>query len=461
MILESAESAGSVIGATGYSNIYADNYLDIKRKIAAEAGVSGSYEGFSGSIDAKYNYTDQVVTKLHFMKISFLISGNRLSIREGRAGLKKNFTPTFADALKAASPDELFEDYGTHIATAVMTVAKAEYFCRSSETSQLSSSEFEAAATGKYQQLGGSVEGRASTTVSAASEQKDVVGNESISTPGGDASLAAKLSSTGGWSEWAATCQDLPAFLSFDVLVPVWDLTDDAKRKSQIRDAYRRRAAKTLRTHIMSVTSDSASHPEARITVPDGYKLLTGGALDDWSGAGNLLTASFPESDNTWRAGGKDHTHASPAKITAYAIVTYDPDDIWSITQRSITSGQAAHPSQDVSTQDGYTMIGGGAQVNWSGSGNLLTASYPRDRITWACAAKDHLESKDPDNRGRIVVWIGGANISHYLQFTVNSDPAADLPRKQASAVNINTKQTDPNKGTYIFDWPRSAPGTR
>ena len=130
---------------------------------------------------------------------------------------------------------------------------------------------------------------------SQASEQKDVIGNESILTLGGAADLAARISPTGGWAEWAKSCEELPAFLGFDGLVPVWELTDDPKRQTQLRDAYRRRAAKALRTHVMSVTSDSASHPEARITVPDGYKLLSGGALDDWSGAGNLLTASFPK----------------------------------------------------------------------------------------------------------------------------------------------------------------------
>jgi hypothetical protein len=419
VIIDSAEIAGSIIGAAGYSSTYADNYLDMKRKIAAEVGVSGSYEGFSGSIDAKYNYSDQVVQKLHFMKISFLIAGNRLSIRDGREGLKKSLTSTFSNALKTASPGDLFDEYGTHIAAAVKTGAKAEYFCRSSETTRMSSSEFEAAATGKYQSLGGSVEGKASTSVSSASEQKNVIGNEGISTLGGEPELAVKISPTGGWSEWAASCKDLPAFLGYDGLVPVWELTDDTKRRTELRDAYRLRAAKALRTHIMFVTSDSAGHPEARITVPDGYRLLSGGALDDWSGAGNLLTASFPESDNTWRANGKDHKIASPAKITAYAIVTYDPDGIWDIRQLSATSGQAAHPTQGVSVPDGYTMIGGGAQVHYSEPGNLLTASYPRDRINWACAAKDHLDSSPATITAHAIGLkcnVGGLRVLQHIQ---------------------------------------------
>jgi vibriolysin len=47
--------------------------------------------------------------------------------------------------------------------------------------------------------------------------------------------------------------------------------------------------------------------------------LSGGGALDDWSGNGNLLTASFPNGAG-WSAAGKDHEVASPAALTAYAI---------------------------------------------------------------------------------------------------------------------------------------------
>jgi hypothetical protein len=397
VIDDSADIDIAPIGATGLTNIYSENYLDLKHQIGVELGLKGSYEGFSGKIDAKYNYNDELKQDLKFAKISFLITGNTISLRDGRDGLKRSLTQTFSEALTTASPDDLFRTYGTHITTTINTGGKAEYFARSSETTTISHDDFMVDAQAKYEALGGSIEGTAKVTGQGDSTRKDVIGSSSIATLGGDAHLAANITKDAGWTEWAESCEKSPAFLSFgeDGLVPVWELTDDPKRQTELRDAYRRRAAKTLRTHIVYFTSDPASHPDARITVPDGYKLLLGGALDDWSEPGNLLTASFPESDSTWRASGKDHLGVSPAKITAYAIVTYDPDDIWDIKQSSITSVQAGHPSQDISVQgqdwQGYTMIGGGAQVNWSGAGNLLTASYPRDGITWSCAAKDHL----------------------------------------------------------------------
>jgi vibriolysin len=62
-----------------------------------------------------------------------------------------------------------------------------------------------------------------------------------------------------------------------------------------------------------------APHPSAHVALDSGWILSGGGALDNWTGAGNLLTASYPNGA-AWFASGKDHIEASPAAITAYVI---------------------------------------------------------------------------------------------------------------------------------------------
>jgi hypothetical protein len=72
----------------------------------------------------------------------------------------------------------------------------------------------------------------------------------------------------------------------------------------------------------------------------------------------------------------------------------------------------------------------------------------------------------DSDKRGRIVVWIGDSEkrpISHYVQFTVNANPASDMSkpkRVQASVVKVVKEEyivgnQTFKKGAYIFDWAR------
>ena len=441
----------------GLTITYADSLLDIKQKIAVEAGISGSYGGFSGSVEVKYNHSEELIRKQHFAYISSLITGNRLSIAGGHLRMKQSLTPGFSAALKSASPDDLFDEYGTHIAAAIRIGGRADYYCSTSDITTMSEDDFKLAATAKYTALGGSVEGHVSVETQDQGKLQQVSGSQNLFMIGGSPDLAAKVSEKGGWPEWAKSCQDAPGFLSFDPdngLVPIWELTDDPDRQKELRAAYHRRAAKAFQTHVMLATSDTAEHPDVSVRVPDGYKLLSGGAFDDWSDPGNMLTASFPEGDNTWRASGKDHVTLSPARVTAYATVTYDPDDIWDVQQfKSDLSQKSHHPSASSSVPDGYTLIGGGAQVQYSGAGCLLTSSYPSDARTWRCDAKDHVES----NEAQIMaVAIGlkckadGLRILQKIQ--TNTSDKAHWPTTTASPPAEHVMTGGGAKVTYSGD---------
>ena len=148
----------------------------------------------------------------------------------------------------------------------------------------------------------------------------------------------------------------------------------------------------SLRT--FHATSTAAPHPEVRVVVPAGYKIISGGARVDWQGQGNLLTASYPEGTSAWVARSKDHQLASPAPIEAWAVALYDPTNDWDVQIVSATSSREAHPTASVTLAEGYTMTGGGAQANWATEGSLLTASYPHGTRTWEARSKDHRVSE-------------------------------------------------------------------
>ena len=63
----------------------------------------------------------------------------------------------------------------------------------------------------------------------------------------------------------------------------------------------------TLQIQTFTATSGITAHPSVQVSVPAGWKVLGGGAFDHWTGAGSLLTASFPLNDSTWFVAGKDH----------------------------------------------------------------------------------------------------------------------------------------------------------
>ena len=163
-------------------------------------------------------------------------------------------------------------------------------------------------------------------------------------------------------------------------------------------------ARPALTVQLFHSTSPLASHPEARVTAPPGYKIMGGGAHVEYEGPGNMLTASYPDGPSTWVARSKDHEQASPARLEAWAVALYDPNDEWEVRVVSETSSPTSHPEVSVTLPEGYTMTGGGAEAHWTAAGSLLTASYPQSSRSWQARSKDHIR---PDPAALTVYVIG------------------------------------------------------
>jgi hypothetical protein len=176
-------------------------------------------------------------------------------------------------------------------------------------------------------------------------------------------------------------------------------------------------------------TSGVAPHPFA--SVGDGYpnKILGGGALVNYTGAGNLLVNSYPfaalETTSTgwWYVNSKDHGVSDPSSITAFAAVLIDPQNQY-VTREFFQQGAvAAHPTATVTLPPGWVMTGGGCLVNNpdTAPGNLLTGSYPVQQQykggrlgpwnQWVCASKDH-DYPNPASLTAFVVGVAPVNPS-------------------------------------------------
>lgn len=129
--------------------------------------------------------------------------------------------------------------------------------------------------------------------------------------------------------------------------------------------------------------SGTGAHPECTAFVPPGYVLVSGGFRGDWHGAGNLATASFPETNFSWKARSKDHSIPDPANLWTFAIGLKEILPVGRIVshiQVSPVSGQVAHPASTCSLPPGFAMTGGGAEVRTAGPGNLLWKLEPATR---------------------------------------------------------------------------------
>ena len=143
-------------------------------------------------------------------------------------------------------------------------------------------------------------------------------------------------------------------------------------------------------------SSGWVQHPDIAAGIPSNYVMIGGGIKVNWTGAGNLATATYPETSFSWRAKSKDHSQLSPAttQVFAIAIKRY----IVGVGQfetniSSNTSSSAQHPGISTNVSPGYALVGCGAEVHWSGAGNLLWKLKPATQGSQhGCdaASKDH-----------------------------------------------------------------------
>ena len=162
-------------------------------------------------------------------------------------------------------------------------------------------------------------------------------------------------------------------------------------------------------TWVNTVVSTPATNWPTATSQVGSSPVAGGGAQTNWTGNGNLLTATYPGqlSQNHWVAAGKDHWYADPATITAYAIALADPLNKWEVAVFSKTSAPSPTPMMqaELPTGSGYVLTGGGCLLTppqGAPPSHLLTASFPASDTTWECRGKDHAIASPPTLPGRI-----------------------------------------------------------
>jgi hypothetical protein len=148
--------------------------------------------------------------------------------------------------------------------------------------------------------------------------------------------------------------------------------------------------------YLNQSTGGLDEYPGNDVFCPTGYKILSGGARINWSGAGNLLVVSQPiPTLAAWEVQGKDHVFVSPATIDAY-VISINPDIpgfgklVTALKTKYYT--EATHTLEITDTApDGYIVTGVGASSGFSGQGRMLYAVYPPSVTQAYAASKDHI----------------------------------------------------------------------
>jgi hypothetical protein len=142
-------------------------------------------------------------------------------------------------------------------------------------------------------------------------------------------------------------------------------------------------------------------HPSNQCNVAPGYALVGGGAYAEYTGAGALLTGSWPEftdgGTRWWVASSQDHMQTNSHTLSIYSIgLRLDGVNTARLNSRISLNSVAFPPVPGGSSRPagalgiGSMILGGGAYTSTSGAGQLLTRTMANGNA-WEVASKDHL----------------------------------------------------------------------
>lgn len=196
---------------------------------------------------------------------------------------------------------------------------------------------------------------------------------------------------------------------------------------------------------VFNQLSYVSSHHSCAASVHHDFVLVGGGAYPlGGNGSAGFITESRPNTDlKTWHAKSKDHITPGTNAFYCYAIgmkiagvsAAYLRSKMRVFTKES---DLANHPSTSVSVPSNYLLIGGGAEVKYNGTGNLLVHSYPKGN-TWYAKSKDH-QVADPATIKAYAIGIENIsfpNVGHIETFCFTDKKHTSGGR---SSVRIRTE---------------------
>jgi hypothetical protein len=393
-----------------------ENSYDYLSTQSSQAGVSGGYAGFSGSLNVSFATSTSQKNTNYLATYTDTTALYQLTIRVADA--PRILTDDFKKALYRMAVQEFYSKYGAYFTKTVVVGGSLSCSVQTEKTETYESAKLITSASASYDD--GIKKGNAdvSFTHEDATTKTSYQCNTGIVMRGGDLGLP-KLGLAIDVDGWRKSIPDCPAVIAWRDSMPMWELViDNEARRDELKgalDAYfsapNDYLLPPLTTKITSAVAETKPNGtvEALAKTEIGFALLGGGASLKQAGDMNsFLTASHViESDepNQWKASGKWVHQKTNATLTAYAIGVFDPTDLLDIKVFSSRSVSGQKPTSSTSVPAGYVMTGGGVSTDPANTnGLMLTASYPDGSSTWKGAAKDHSQ-KSP---GTIDVFAVG-----------------------------------------------------
>ena len=315
-----------------------DHYMS---NITAQFGIEGAYGGFSGTLKAQFGMAEEMTQaysfgthterwQLYSLKSpADLDYSSQLLNEQFRAEL-------YGD--KAMPVKDFYDKWGTHFTSDILIGGSASLSVYSLYSSTYDSQTFKADLTLAYASIAAKFQTTGDFSYDSESSKETYQSSTSLVLQGGDPT-SVNPTAPNPMQNWLATVPTFPAFIDFNSedgngLTPMYMLIPDESdaRRQALEQGLQDYLYPPLHLRVFAAASTAAEYPQVTVSVPDNYKILSGGAVASNYVAGELLTGSFPLSATQWFATAHDAGTEDTGILTAYAIAVYDPYDWLDVT---------------------------------------------------------------------------------------------------------------------------------
>lgn len=228
---------------TTYETVSGSSSSSYQEDMGVSVDLEGKLKFFSGSLGSSFSSSTLSNSSNQYATVQVRVRKNMYAVKNrSNALILKNFLDSdFEENLNDGEyePNDLFDNYGTHVMVGVITGARYDYNVAAEESSSNTGESITAYAQASFAKTFGSA--AASSSYSEDTETYNAFSSSetSVSAVGGNSAVVA---SEDGLNNWIDSINDSTVVFSdyaaSDALIPIWDLCDDSSRASSIEAAY-------------------------------------------------------------------------------------------------------------------------------------------------------------------------------------------------------------------------------
>ena len=227
-----------------YQVVSGENSQEYQRSLSARVKITGSGFGFSGALRASFNKDRYESRHYAFATVQSLIRkhGLRVVLPVTPEQLRGFLTPSAATAINdpSVNPLDLFEVFGTHVLTGIIVGGRLDFNTSANMSFEKQARSIDVYARASFKSIFASASIEAQATDDLSWSEYSATEEKHLEVYGGRSEYGQYIMNAGVYENWIESIEENPVFMDFEStgLLGIWELADDAARRSELASAW-------------------------------------------------------------------------------------------------------------------------------------------------------------------------------------------------------------------------------